>query len=88
MGRVLLCVKLCMLMCMECVVLWVAAMQLLLSMAGIVCLVRRNYEQCWVCMVCWEFKLFCKILLLMNVADMDCLYVEGCGGSSAEYQFI
>ena len=24
-------------------------------------------------MVCWEFKLCCKILLLMNVADMDCL---------------
>ena len=45
----------------------------ILSMAGIVCLVRRNYEQCWVCMVCWDFKLFCKILLLMNVADMDCL---------------
>ena len=49
---------LCMLMCMECVVLWVAAMQLLLSMAGIVCLVRRNYEQCWVCMVCWELSYF------------------------------
>ena len=29
---------LCMLMCMECVVLWVAAMWLILSMAGIVCL--------------------------------------------------
>ena len=29
---------LCMLMCMECVVLWVAAMQLLLSMTGIGCL--------------------------------------------------
>ena len=24
-------------------------------------------------MVCWEFKLCCKILLLMNVADVDCL---------------
>ena len=36
-------------------------------------------------MVCWEFKLCCKILLLMNVANMDCLYVEGCGVSSAEY---
>ena len=32
-----------------------AAMQLLLSMAGIVCLVCRNCEQCWVCKVCWEF---------------------------------
>ena len=27
------------------------------------------------------------MLLLLNVAesDMDCLYVEGCGASSAEY---
>ena len=24
-------------------------------------------------MVCWEFKLYCKILLLMNVADVDSL---------------
>ena len=24
-------------------------------------------------MVCWEFKLCCEILLLMNVADVDCL---------------
>ena len=23
-------------------------------------------------MVCWEFKVCCKIFLLMNVADMDC----------------
>ena len=28
-------------------------------------------------MVCWEFKLCCKILLLMNVADMDCLSLCG-----------
>ena len=35
--------------------LWVDAMYLLLSMAGIVCLACRNCEQCWVCMVCWEF---------------------------------
>ena len=33
--------------------------------------------------VCWS-KL-CKILLLLNIADMDCLYVEGCGVSRAEY---
>ena len=24
-------------------------------------------------MVCWEFKLCCQILLVMNVTDMDCL---------------
>ena len=29
-------------------------------------------------------KLCCEILLL-SVADMDCLYVEGCGVNSAEY---
>ena len=34
-------------------------------------------------MVCWS-KL-CEILLLLNMADMDRLYVEGCGFSSAEY---
>ena len=33
-------------------------------------------------MVCWS-KL-CEILLLLNMADMDRLYVEGCGVSSAE----
>ena len=38
----------------------------------------------WVCMVCWS-KLCCEISLLLNMADMDCLYVEGCGVSSAEY---
>ena len=34
-----------------------------------------------------SFKLCCEILLLLNVAeyDMDCLYVEACGVSSAEY---
>ena len=26
----------------------------------------------WVCMVCWS-KLCCEILLLLNMADMDCL---------------
>ena len=25
------------------------------------------------------------MLLLLNIADMDCLYVEGCGVSRAEY---
>ena len=25
------------------------------------------------CLVCWEFKLCCEILLLMNVADVDYL---------------
>ena len=25
------------------------------------------------CMVCCEFKLCCEVLLLMNVADVDCL---------------
>ena len=31
-------------------------------------------------------KIWCKILLLLNMADMDCLlYVERCGVSSAEY---
>ena len=34
-------------------------------------------------MVCWR-ELYCEILLLLNMADMDCLYVEGCGVSSAE----
>ena len=34
-------------------------------------------------MVRWS-KL-CEILLLLNMADMDCLHVEGCGVSSAEY---
>ena len=36
-------------------------------------------------MVCWEFKLCCEILLLMNVADVIVFYVEGYGVSSAEY---
>ena len=35
-------------------------------------------------MVCWS-KLCCEILLLLNMADMDCLYVEDCGVSSVEY---
>ena len=30
--------------------------------------------------------LSCEILLLLNVTDMDCLYVESCGVSSAEYR--
>ena len=36
--------------------LYVDAVYLLFSMGGtcIVGLVRRNCEQCWVCMVCWE----------------------------------
>ena len=35
-----------------------------------------------------SFKLCCEILLLLNVADsdVDCLYVEGYGASSAEYR--
>ena len=60
----------------ECVCCgWMQCSSYMLSMAGIVCLVCRNWEQCWVCMVCWEFKLCCEILLLLDVAesDMDCL---------------
>ena len=36
-------------------------------------------------MVCWSE--LCEILLLLNMADMECLYVESCacGVSSAEY---
>ena len=38
-------------------------------------------------MVCWGVKLCCEMLLLMNVADVDCLLcVEGYGVSSAEYR--
>ena len=45
----------------------------ILSMAGIVCLEDVETVECmsWVCMVCWS-KL-CEILLLLNMADMDCL---------------
>ena len=31
------------------------------------------------------FKLCCEILLLLNMENMGCLYVEDCGGSKAEY---
>ena len=43
----------------ECVTLWVAAM--LLSMAGMVCLVCRNCEHAVMGrMICWEFtKFYC-----------------------------
>ena len=37
-------------------------------------------------MVCWEFKLCCEVLLLLNVADMECFLCETCGVSSAEYR--
>ena len=37
------------------------------------------------CMVCWEFKLCCEILLLMMWQMWIVFYVEGCGVSSAEY---
>ena len=36
-------------------------------------------------MVCWEFKLCCEVLFLMNVMWIV-LYVEGYGVSSAEYR--
>ena len=42
------------------------------------------HEQCWVCMVMLELELCCEIVLLLNMADMDCR-VEDCGMSSAEY---
>jgi len=32
-----------------------------------------------------EFKLCCKISLLLNMENMGCLYVEDCGVSKAEY---
>ena len=35
--------------------------------------------------VCWS-KLCCEILLLLNMADMDCLYVKGCGVSRNKSQ--
>ena len=41
--------------------------ELLLSMAGIVCLICRNCEQCWVCMVCWEFY-----VMLRNFIAAEC----------------
>ena len=42
-----------------------------MNLYDIVYLVCRNCEQCWVCMVRWEFVMS----LLLNVAesDMDCL---------------
>ena len=45
-----------------------------------VCLECIETVECmsWVCMVRSESKL-CEILLLLNMADTDCLYVEGCG---------
>ena len=53
-------------------------------MAGIVCHVCKT-EQCWVCMACSSFKLCCEVLLLLNMADMDCFHVEDCGVRSAVY---
>ena len=41
------------------------------------------------CIVCWEFKLCCEILMLMNVADVDCLLYGRLWSdrvSSAEYR--
>ena len=49
--------------------LWVAAMYLPLSRAGIVCHVYKT-EQCWVCMACSSFMLCCEVLLLLNMADI------------------
>ena len=43
-------------------------MQLLLSIAGIVCLVCRNCEQYWIYMACWEFQVSHVV-----IADMDSL---------------
>ena len=69
------------------VMLWVAAMYnvlAILSMADMAVLaVCRNcgvHEQCWVCIVCTVcmvyglydmLELRCKILLLLNMVDMD-----------------
>ena len=65
----------------EWVMLWVAAMKFLMSMADMICLECRNCGvHGWVCMVC------CEILLLWNMAGMDCLLCRRlCGVSSAEY---
>ena len=66
-----------MLMCMESVMLWVDAMQLLLSMAGVVCHVCRNWSSTGSVWYVGSFKLcFVKFLLRLNVADMDCLLCE------------
>ena len=51
-------------------------------MAGIVCLVCRNCEQHWVCMVA---TLGVLSYVILAESDMDCLYVEGCRASSAKY---
>ena len=58
----------------------------MLRMAGMVCLELVLQARPFPCMswVCWS-KLCCEILLLLNMADMDCLYVKGCGVSSANY---
>ena len=51
----------------ERVMLWVAAMELLVSMAGIVCLICKN------CGYVGSFKLCREFLLLLNITDMDSL---------------
>ena len=62
---------------------WVGSAQLLLSIAGMVCLVCRNcrvHEQCWVYMVCWSVS-YVVNLLLLNMVDTDFLL---CGMLSNE----
>ena len=66
------------------VMLWVAAMYNVLSMADTVCLacmqklcMESMSSACWVCMVCMVYGVWCmvcsscEILLLLNIVDMD-----------------
>ena len=52
-------------------------------MARIVC---RNCEQCWICMVCWEFLSYAvKFYCCWTWQIWSVFYVESCGVSSTEY---
>ena len=59
----------------EWVMVWLAAMSIILSMADMVCLAcMQKLRSTWIVVGLYgmlEFKLCCEILLLLNIADMD-----------------